>query len=733
MTYSFDQLGRQTDRVDQMPDGTTTAYNWVWDTKQKGLLSSESGNGQTIDYGYDGYARLSSLKTNIIGLGDRTFTYNYDEFSRPETMTYPNGFKVKRLYHANGFHAQTQDITDTANPKVLWALGKDMDNRGNFPNQLWGNGVVTTTGYGYNDRVSSITSGRLSAVNTVGYFGDVQKLNYQYDSLGNLKSRTSRRTNSTAVEIENLNESFVYDRLNRLKTSTTSGLFLRTKSYEYDNLGNLTSRTNTMAGSNVNEDVGTLSYIPTQANNAGVHAVTLVGGVNYAYDKYGNMMQRGSETITYNVFNKPTRISSGAATTDIWYGANHERFKEVNNGLTTYTLAGGLYEESTRSGFTGNTKKSYVDGVILHTQVSNPGGTTNTMQYLHTDNLGSVDSISNHLGSVVSRMSFSDWGKRQKSDWKTGAPTETFPTAEGYTGHHQLDQHALVHMGGRVYDPNIGRFMSADLFVQSPYSSQSFNRYTYVSNNPMSRIDPTGYDDEPVDEVVVTGTKNNDYTFHFTTDFYGIHSSGAMYHPHVWTMLTDLPFTYSPLTNTSELTSGTDTIDEVVVTGCCKPSKKELKNGNGVSLTVAASRIGTISTGAAQGSRLAWGLGNPWALLAMAVLPTQMGDATLPANSRPQLFRGRIQAQGGGLERSVAWAQNAPPSVAQGLALLSGLKLQLTNKQLVERERSFLQAGRFIINAAPGVTPTRQSFYEIRGKDIRVDIEVQSGIAFVPN
>lgn len=44
-----------------------------------------------------------------------------------------------------------------------------------------------------------------------------------------------------------------------------------------------------------------------------------------------------------------------------------------------------------------------------------------------------------------------------------------------------------------MYDPSLGRFMSADLFVQSPYSSQSFNRYTYVSNNPLSRVDPTGY------------------------------------------------------------------------------------------------------------------------------------------------------------------------------------------------------------------------------------------------
>lgn len=48
-------------------------------------------------------------------------------------------------------------------------------------------------------------------------------------------------------------------------------------------------------------------------------------------------------------------------------------------------------------------------------------------------------------------------------------------------------------MGGRVYDPNLGRFLSADLFIQSPYDSQNYNRYSYVGNNPLSYIDPTGY------------------------------------------------------------------------------------------------------------------------------------------------------------------------------------------------------------------------------------------------
>ncbi|WP_199525047.1 RHS repeat domain-containing protein [Pseudoalteromonas sp. bablab_jr011] len=48
-------------------------------------------------------------------------------------------------------------------------------------------------------------------------------------------------------------------------------------------------------------------------------------------------------------------------------------------------------------------------------------------------------------------------------------------------------------MNGRVYDPTLGRFVQADPFIQFPNNSQSYNRYSYVLNNPMSFTDPTGY------------------------------------------------------------------------------------------------------------------------------------------------------------------------------------------------------------------------------------------------
>jgi hypothetical protein len=48
-------------------------------------------------------------------------------------------------------------------------------------------------------------------------------------------------------------------------------------------------------------------------------------------------------------------------------------------------------------------------------------------------------------------------------------------------------------MNGRIYDPTLGRFLQADPHIQAPSNSQSYNRYSYVLNNPLSYTDPSGY------------------------------------------------------------------------------------------------------------------------------------------------------------------------------------------------------------------------------------------------
>jgi RHS repeat-associated protein len=115
---------------------------------------------------------------------------------------------------------------------------------------------------------------------------------------------------------------------------------------------------------------------------------------------------------------------------------------------------------------------------------------------MHTDSLGSIDTITDSVANVVEYLSYEPFGNRRESNWRTTQiGTNLIPkfTKLGFTGHEHIDEFNLIHMNGRVYDPVIGRFISADPVIQSPFESQNFNRYTYVMNNPLKYTDPSGF------------------------------------------------------------------------------------------------------------------------------------------------------------------------------------------------------------------------------------------------
>ena len=106
--------------------------------------------------------------------------------------------------------------------------------------------------------------------------------------------------------------------------------------------------------------------------------------------------------------------------------------------------------------------------------------------------------ITDHLGSIVSLRGNYDWGFMADYDaW--GNREVLYPCSfdqyfdRGYTGHeHLLEEFGLINMNGRMYDPNLGRFLSPDNYIQSPGNPQNYNRYSYCLNNPLKYTDPDG-------------------------------------------------------------------------------------------------------------------------------------------------------------------------------------------------------------------------------------------------
>ena len=334
----------------------------------------------------------------------------------------------------------------------------------------------------------------------MGESSAVQDLGFRFDSLGNLTRREDLN--------QEVYESFSYDRLNRL----TGGIVYdadddserETKTYRYDAVGNIVNKS----------DVGAADYVYGSGNaagagDAGPHAVVSAGGNTYAYDDNGNMISGDGRTLTWTSFNKPKTVVNGSTSTRFDYGPERARIRQVRvQGAVTTTIkyVGTLFEQIGKTGAATEYVHYVFAGerrVAVYSKDNAPTP-ARVLRYLHQDHLGSVDTITDESGAVVERLSYDAWGKRRvgsgEDAWKDSAVAIAgASTPRGFTDHEHLDDFELVHMNGRVYEPLLGRFLSPDPLVQYPESTQGFNRYTYVSNNPLSLVDPTGYEDDEYD------------------------------------------------------------------------------------------------------------------------------------------------------------------------------------------------------------------------------------------
>jgi RHS repeat-associated protein len=168
--------------------------------------------------------------------------------------------------------------------------------------------------------------------------------------------------------------------------------------------------------------------------------------------------------------------------------------------VTTTTWFVGATEIVDKSDGTRDIRRS-VDGVVEQVLHVNAGGTltgTDT-RYLLRDHLGSITGFMDGT-AIDQEQAFDAWGRRENVGWASymtvgGSTWNAIMglTERGFTGHQHVDRLDLIHMNGRTYDPRLGRFMQADIVVQSPSDTQSYNRYSYLTNNPLNGTDPSGY------------------------------------------------------------------------------------------------------------------------------------------------------------------------------------------------------------------------------------------------
>jgi RHS repeat-associated protein len=499
-SFSYDNLGRPTSRLDD--DGSSSwTYDGSAELRQKGrLVSSTSNSGadgsgtvQTLyEYG-PSTGRLSKI-TQRIREADYETGFDYYESGLLRTLKYPRAanraFDLRYDYE----RGQLVNVRDPAGAS-FWRLTERY--QGYLPAlEELGNGRAEHREYDpLTGELGSISLGRLTGTGSGSLVAD-RTLSYDYFADGRVRAETL--SNAGVGE----SRAFAYDPLARLKTVTRRAGTAQsvTEEYSYSVDGRLEAI-------GIAPSLGApLAYRGYQYLQ-GPHRVSDAGPDHYEYDDSGNQTLRegpsvagGVQTIAYTPFNKPVEVKTGSDplnSTFFSYDADQNRVLKINHHLDTMTVfTGGAYQrESTVSGAAASAKHTYKiyvgDRLVAEIDrfevdgASDPGA--DQVRYIHPDRLGSPRTVSNDDGDVVSSAEFTAFGQLL-----SGAMSTTV----GFTGQRRDDDLGLLDYNARLYDPSLGQFLSADPIVAAPFATQGLNRYSYVLNDPMNLVDPTGMQSE---------------------------------------------------------------------------------------------------------------------------------------------------------------------------------------------------------------------------------------------
>ncbi|MCH2087217.1 MAG: hypothetical protein MK175_08530 [Pseudoalteromonas sp.] len=472
LTFITDVLGRVTRRT---ATGENT-LNYTYDGASYGLgqLNQATGNGVTKSFSFDSLGRPATQTLTGSGKTYKTTTFYDANYGRVKGLRYPNNLTLSYDYTNSGY---LQSVKNTASGYIYKTV-TDQDVFGNITAADLGNGTSETSTF-------SSRNGQMLLKAVAKGSNSLMNINYQgYDGFGNL-TQVDVTTGNVGIDQHQFIETYEYDNLHRLERNLVDGY--EVTSYSYDAIGNLLSKSDYAS-----------EYDYINGATGGPNAVKRVyrsGWKSFGYDARGNMTSGdGLTSATYNAMDKPTQISKDGKTLNFTYGPQHMRFKQVNGSVTTF-YSDKLYEEEISG--TKTTWRAYVDDIAVISQTTNESA---TIRYTHKDRLGSARIFTDKNGYVTAQRNFDPFGKPRLASGSLMPygnsklnDLDKAKTRRGFTDHEHLDDVELIHMNGRVYDYNLGRFMSVDPLIQSIGNSQGINPYSYVMNNPLSGTDPTGY------------------------------------------------------------------------------------------------------------------------------------------------------------------------------------------------------------------------------------------------
>jgi RHS repeat-associated protein len=467
--YSFDQsacLGQPTCYNVGYPTGMSDpagTESWAYDPMGRVITDQRTTNSLTKSILYQN--NLLGSVTSLQYPSGRTVTFAYNVGNRPVSAT-------DSATSVNYFNA----VHYSAAGAPCWTVyGGAITGARTFNGRIQPLGSQSTA--------SNLT---FSSCSGLGQTGNLLDLTFGFDygsgDNGNVMGIANNRDTTRS-------QSFSYDALNRLlaanaSTYATSPSHCWGEAYVYDN-----NATGGAWGNLTNINSAGSAYTGCTQESLGVTATAqnqITNGTTYAYDTAGNMVTNSGLTYVYDAEN---HLTSAAGVTYTYDGYG-ERLEKSSGKIYWRGADGSVLDETDLTGSTTNS--NFKENVFFNGQLTERRDSSNDAFYFFADHLGTSRTIAEvPSGQTTATLcydaDFYPFGGER-------AYTTTCSPIYKFTGHERDSESNLDNLGARFASSVIGRFLSPDPYNYGaePTAPQSWNMYSYVSNNPLAFVDPYG-------------------------------------------------------------------------------------------------------------------------------------------------------------------------------------------------------------------------------------------------
>lgn len=472
--YTFDQRNRLTQRQvydvsSASPGNLVQDHSYGYDVG--GRLVSASNSAVSYVFGYNHRDELISEATTALAGHPGplpTIVTDYDEAGNVRLKQYSDGEEFFYIYdemeRLNSVRAIANDPGSAYWDQTYDALS--------LPDlRSFVSGATTDFGFDAAGRIASVEA-RTGASVTMYYQG------YQLDQdglIGEIWHQAGGSPPSTHRSI------YAHDRSGQVLSGEfwTGHLSAgQNDAFDYDLAGNRESATTAGA---------TDAYVPGNVNQ-----YTSVGGVTQGYDLNKNLTSDGLRTMVWDVESQLSQATVGGTVGQYAYDPFARRVRKtvadgVNPAVDTWFVWSGnkLVEEHDGS---GDLVRRSVFGVgFAPVVISDVSGTTESIYEVHTDHLDTPRALTDESGTHVWRADYRVYGEALVNEDVDGNAQSVVLNVR-FPGQYWDAELGLHYNWHRYYDPNIGRYISADPVGQMG----GLNEYRYAGNKPLLIVDPLG-------------------------------------------------------------------------------------------------------------------------------------------------------------------------------------------------------------------------------------------------